>query len=545
MIRGKELYMATTFGLVACGALVVSPATAQETVCQGIEESQVIHRFDSHPISSEAAATADDLRRLFQQYRADIEAVMRSQGQSHLVEELFAAVESGRGVSERNLVRGETFAWMASRKEGVAVASGPGCLAATQIYEAFEIRITEESTESAQAQCVLNVSSDCEAATLRVDATGSSDGVRVGMTAAGATTGLLSGGSKTWSGDFADRFTTDYSFTASAQATGKKTVTTHTFVVPKVCLNLAYVGKPTTVVEELSDSCSETAEVQRCTAPSAGCSIELEPPLVRTGKDIRVGVTGHWDAANPAGVVVPVTGPTGDRVLELSSFPATVSFPRPGTYTFNGTATNEAGETESCSSEIVVDPLWTFRAFPLRVDPADDSIRQSAILPNGVYESSSFTLGGGSGLGAEVEYHFGPRIGLQGSLLLAYADSLFKFDRDNLWEMDSSDIEFGSLTVGPTFHLTPGRRANLYLGPFVGLTHLGDGDYRVLGETVVVEFGIEFTFGALLGVDVPLGAARIWALHFGARYADLSGDGQGIDFDVDPFLFEAGLSRYF
>ena len=137
MISGMKRWVV----LSAVSAVAFTPltASAQEAVCEDFEGGSRVSRFGSNAISDARADTLDDLERLFAEHRAELAAVMESRGLAHLMNELAAAIASGDGVTERTLIRGETFEWMAARHDGEARAGGPVCIAATQTYEAFEI----------------------------------------------------------------------------------------------------------------------------------------------------------------------------------------------------------------------------------------------------------------------------------------------------------------------------------------------------------------------------------------------------------------------
>ena len=115
------------------------------------------------------------------------------------------------------------------------------------------------------------------------------------------------------------------------------------------------------------------------------------------------------------------------------------------------------------------------------------------------------------------------------------------FDSQTVWEMDDGGMDYLSFTVGPNFHLTPGRKVDFYVGPFVGYTTLGEVTEELPSADLKLDLGSEFVYGGLLGADIGLGARRVWAFHLGVRYEILEAKGV----DVDPLLFEAGVARRF
>lgn len=530
-------------GLLALPGLAFS----QGSICEGFGDREIIRRFGANTISNERVDDIPDLQRLFTIHRADLEKIMASKGLGHLTPELFKAIDSGN-VTERKLAQGEQFEWMALRKGGVAMASGRLCLNSTTSYDGFEIKVVEKVTTPAKATCSLKVSGDCASGKIHVDATGSTAGVKVTQ----GSTSILSGRNTTADIDFADRFSSSPSFTATAEATGSTVTTTHTFVIPKVCLNLAYDGKPQKTEAPVVDKCTETATVQSCTAANPSCAIQV-PANVRSGQAVQIGVSGDWAGDQ---IAVPVIASNGQQVAELKGFPATYTFPGPGTYTLNGTATNEVGETRSCTATVSVENKWTARGYLGSLSPSNDELvrtgqGQIGIDP-GLDQRTAFDLSSGEVIGAGLEYHFTPVFGLMADLAFGRMDGHFMYDSNVSWLMDDDGIDYTSLSIGPTFHLTGERRVDLYVSPFVGYYDLGDANFD-LGNGLTVKRELDsggFGFGALLGVDVGLGASRLWGLHFGARFTDLDADvknsGQTLGtVAVDPLQFEVGFRRHF
>jgi hypothetical protein len=129
-----------------------------------------------------------------------------------------------------------------------------------------------------------------------------------------------------------------------------------------------------------------------------------------------------------------------------------------------------------------------------------------------------------------------------------------------------SSLRMTPVLAGLNIHLTPGRRADLYLGPVVGLVRYDDieiefrGDF--LGGEVIpvqrVETEDGFAWGARLGVDVPIGRRGAF-FTASATYlkAEVEVDGfddpEGEDvedfgsssFDLDPFLTQIGFGYRF
>ncbi len=460
--------------VLVLGTFVAVPTVmAEDEVCEGFpEKTQRIGRLGGPQAFSKT--TANTPAELLQQLEANKEVIgslLGDRGLGNLTDDLISAVRSGK-LSERPLERGEVFKWMAWRKRSGPVTSGPLCLVAKKTYEAYEIQVEEETgMKAAKAVCSLRADNDGEK--MSVDASGSSPGVEVTMSGPGGTKKVISGGSTSWEG--MAEAPGDYTFTAKAEAQGTKTVTTHTFVIPKICVNLAYSGQTTADQPGDTDTCTETARITVAAAP---------PP--------------------PTPPVVP---------------PMDV-------------------DTDTTSS---MDGRWTFRGFLASLATDDDMIMTNVLRSNGVSERTKLRFDGGQGLGAGLEYHFNDRVGLEGGLLWADLDSSFILDLDNDWERDTDGSSLLVLTVGPNFHLTPGRKVDFYIGPFLGYSDVGDATYQALGETIRRDFGDDFMFGAQIGLDISFGDGPA-GLHLGGRYLDLAA---AQDIGIDPLIGEVGFFYHF
>lgn len=189
------------------------------------------------------------------------------------------------------------------------------------------------------------------------------------------------------------------------------------------------------------------------------------------------------------------------------------------------------------------DSRWTLRAFPLRMNTDGDSSDTVAV---DFSERTNLTVGGGTGFGASAEYRPSSRWGIEAAVLYAEADAVLVYDSLTEWLMASADEEFLALTIGPNLHLTPDKRADVYVGAFVGLAQLSDATFN-LGGTVGSQsrnFDDEVLLGLQLGVDVPFGA-KGWAFHASGRLMDVSASGPGTDLDLNPFIGAIGLAYNF
>ncbi|MCH9647985.1 MAG: hypothetical protein K0U98_07085 [Deltaproteobacteria bacterium] len=367
-----------------------------------------------------------------------------------------------------------------------------------------------------------------------------------------------------------------YEFVATVQGeapqAGRHSANYHTFVIPQDCLNLAYGGfEPHfTPCQPPRSTCSTSITVPKCEpsisvraeSTGAGCKkcfevevvSEDDPPVTLLDSMVKfVDESGNE--------VVARSCTDGSEVRELTE-PGKISFRKPGEYTLKATAKGCCQESSpssdgSCPSHCigganaetkvtVEKPGWTARFFGLRFDPDDGPLRTSSIRPDGVSERSKLHLGTAVGGGAEIEHHFSRCIGLAASALYGALGTELFFDLDNEWEAADDDSSFLAFLIGPNFHLTPSKKFDLYIGPFIGLADLGSTSYRVLGETQRRNLDAGTVFGGQIGLDIPFGQGD-WGVHFGARYMDLNIeiDEGGPEISADPLGIEFGFAYRF
>ena len=525
--------------LLAISLIVgVSAANASSEICEGFKKAQRIESLGgANALSRERTATIENLQTQVKAHWEEISGLLEERELGHLADGLSRAIASGN-VTERKLIRGEEFHWMAWRKGGKAVTSGPICYSSRGDHDAWQISVDQvtEDDESmtttphlfvipkdclnltfagaheakvvAKAKpkptCAISAERSCneEGHSFSVDASGSTAGSRVVMIDGAKETEVITSTNTTlrWQGADENPYRSDVTFTVFGPEPG----------------------------------CEESVELERCKAPPAECSIAVvESAYSRQGFD--VSITGHKElslaAAGADGVAVEVTSP--------------MTIKSPGVYTFTGTAVNEAGEEATCSAAIDIDARWTLRPFVGRVDVGTNQIAESATLPDGTNERNMFSVEDGQALGLGLEYHISDRVGIEGDLIYGNLDSSFKLDFDNDWEMDTGDISMLTFTVGPNFHFTPDKKVDVFLGPFIGVADYGSSDYTALGETVNRSLDGEFMWGVQLGADIPFGAASRWGLFLGLRYMDSTAEGQGrfeFELPLDPTMFNLGLS---
>jgi hypothetical protein len=127
----------THLGTLAIGTLIVFAASTAFAQTQ-YKDIKVLGT--SNAVSRPGPKNGDELKRVFERNRADYEKVLREAGWPGNSEDLFRAVQNNQ-FSEAQYPVGHTFEWMAVRRRGIAVPSGPVRWAGTAPFEAFEIRV--------------------------------------------------------------------------------------------------------------------------------------------------------------------------------------------------------------------------------------------------------------------------------------------------------------------------------------------------------------------------------------------------------------------
>lgn len=174
---------------------------------------------------------------------------------------------------------------------------------------------------------------------------------------------------------------------------------------------------------------------------------------------------------------------------------------------------------------------------------------------------------GSLGGGLAVEYRVTPRVGLE----LGGLTGDFEGDVDFLFTVPEvfleTEVRMTPLLARLNLHLTPGRRADVYVGPVAGWVEMSDLSLHarslIPGQTeftATQRFETEnpFVWGAHVGLDARLGNGGSH-LTAGATYLDLalelelpSGEPftNAVDFspledDLDPVVFQVGYSYRF
>jgi outer membrane protein W len=166
------------------------------------------------------------------------------------------------------------------------------------------------------------------------------------------------------------------------------------------------------------------------------------------------------------------------------------------------------------------------------------------------FERTEAIVNNGDGLGVEGECLVTPRLGIPLTLMWLSHDSHLFYDSAAAWEMDSKDFEWLSITSGLNYHfLEPDAGFDLWGGVFLGWAALDEVSYDIpaLGGRQNVNYDDPFVYGAQLGVDIP--AKKGFAFYGGLRWMSLEAESTNVggnrDFDLNPLMWQAGLSYRF
>lgn len=165
------------------------------------------------------------------------------------------------------------------------------------------------------------------------------------------------------------------------------------------------------------------------------------------------------------------------------------------------------------------------------------------------------------GFGLGLEYRASDRVGIELGAFSSQIENGFDFDEPGIDQLDiDTEQQVTSILLQLNFHLTPGRRADVYLGPVVGLFTGGDVDIAV--RSPFLEDGITrlklsadepVAWGAQVGVDLPIGDRGAF-FHLGATYlnadvtlseVDDDGERSEVEAATDPLLLRIGFGYRF
>lgn len=197
---------------------------------------------------------------------------------------------------------------------------------------------------------------------------------------------------------------------------------------------------------------------------------------------------------------------------------------------------------------------WTVRGFGAWLETDDFTFQSGpAIDPlPPVIDFFSFSLGDGSGAGLALEYRATRRLGVEALAIRADIEGELRIVVSNPpipEQVVRQDVETDLYGLGVNFHLTPGRRIDLYVGPLVAYLQYDDFnasfDLGGFTGTFQARFSDDTAYGATLGADIPLGSSGRWAVSGAVRqlwYDSDEGDEDSTEIELDPLVATAGVA---
>ncbi len=534
-------------------AVAALPATASQHECIGGDRVRDVTAWGrpATTFSPYPARSLGELKDLFNRYESDLRTVLGRAGWEGNPDDLFRTVrmaeEGSPLVTVKQVAPGAEFAWMAFRRKGQ-----PACVkdirwAGKSTFPAWSITVVSNDVEYVfmvpqeclnlaaekgrkpvpPPTCDLKASFDPEADAITV--TGTTNGASIEVTKITTPAGAgklgdlkpLNGGR--WSYPVSADGT--YSFEARATSASGRQSSTCSASVPVTR------KKPVCTISASVDP--DTQVITVSTAGSVG-SAEI------TGFKMWDGSSGEMSALQSAGAGkwTFAAGPTLPK--------------KPGDYTFTFDAISRLhGYEATCSAGATLTKerrrgQWIVRGYAARVDSSGDEFNTvTPAVGDFPEERTKFSIGNATGFGGAVEYLFRPNWGVELDAMLADLDTMFVFDIGPLWGMDHQDVDFQPISLGINYHLTPDKRADVFLGAFVSAVDYGDATYSDLDLSFRNDLGSDTGFGAKVGVDIPFSWESPWAITGSLRYIATSAEVDNVDLDVDPLIFTLGLAYKF
>ncbi len=546
---------------LAALALVVPSATAQD-ICGTANKitrlGNPTTRFSS-PVTS-----VEGLQNLMVNARSEVEALLRQAGFQGDASDFFQAVASAEGISAVSVDPGTHMDWMFGRDKGQPIVKRDVCWQGKAPFRGFEIQFSSQGTwylfvvpevcgnlavlsQQAEPTCKVSIRDSagdtCEQKTITVDATGSTGNVVVELIdPSGRKQTLTSPDSST-----------NLRWTVPSDET-------------KGTFKAIVTSTEQTVRGNTLECRAEQSVVRDCciaTPPSISMSAAPNPVERFQNTTVRANPTVS-ECTNQEAVTI-------DGKSVTSPYEVTTSYPEPGVYTVDGMVRDGRGQTATDAVDITVTDCttpeckklrkaylkeqrrgeregrglaagdWIFRAWLGSVDMDGDQ----RLAAEGD-RREAFRLSGENGLGAQIERLVTDRIGVGGGLMLAQGEVEFELDIGDLWGAGDDSLDTFTLFVGPVFHLTPDNAVDLVFSPFVGYTDVGSSDPTTLGNRVTLDFDSDFSWGAMLGLDIPIGSDG-WGIHAGAIYQalDLESNYRNLSLDGDPLSLNVGVKYTF
>lgn len=195
----------------------------------------------------------------------------------------------------------------------------------------------------------------------------------------------------------------------------------------------------------------------------------------------------------------------------------------------------------ACATAVAEDgSSWTLRAGALWLDESD-RVGESGHF--GVV--STLDVDGGEGLNLGIEWRSGSAWGLELSAARLALDAEFTQREIRpptvppVPEIRAhGEFELQPVSFSLLFHLLRSARADLYLGPSLALISYDVDVWEDLDRES------DWGYGAVLGLGVPLGDARRWAVDLQARYLAIERESRDRDFwhRLQTYTLGAGIS---
>ena len=177
-----------------------------------------------------------------------------------------------------------------------------------------------------------------------------------------------------------------------------------------------------------------------------------------------------------------------------------------------------------------VEQTWIIRVGALRVD-ADPDFR---LQQDGV----RLTGDAGYGFSLAGEYRVSDRLGVELSGQWSEFDLELElgggmFCGSTFCRVSATDsVRPLTLGLGLDVHLTPGRRADLYVGPVLAYVLYSDPTFRFLDGTVRGSIDDDLAWGGVVGLDLPFGDPG-WHFSGSVRYLRAEADATARDDEGD------------
>jgi hypothetical protein len=529
-VSGSHVAFTSLLFVLGMMAMAASSPAAAQGVCQGFDRRHTITRLGGPNAFAPGGThkrTRAELQEFFAKNANTIREILASRGiGDEVANALLDAVRENKGITERPMPEGERLEWMAYRKRGKARTIENVCMDLRGSAPAFVITLPMvTAVETAKPDCSLDVTTSLEPGGSGTFNVRTAPGARVTMDGPAGSRTVIEGGASTWTGPWDDPYRADYTFTVTNQGATTETVTTYTFLVPRECLNLAFVGR--TEEHRTPVTCTERRTVPR--PPLSVCDkLVLDKTEARVGDVVTYEVTGKW-AALELEVLLD-----GEKLPEanLTGASGTLTLTKPGTYTIVARTTNEMGEkttSPACQktvvvpAEAVVGPRWIVRPFAAFLFAHGDTSGTVNLGECPCPALTTYDYDHGFGLGISVERLFSERIGVEARVLHARLRDRFRIEGNGIGIEESRRRKYWDVSLGLNVHLTPHARLDWYAGPFVGYSTVDGHTTLVVDRSLEYDVDGEVTWGVQTGLDWPFGQSP-WSLHVGGRYTHYDAD---------------------